>query len=242
MCHPWLAAGLTCLGVFFVARESAAFTRRRPTPDDVLRHGLLGSALRQWFRLWIAPLVDVAGSVGISADAVTVSQLVLSVVCGWAYGSGWMFIAGALVLLCGTLDVVDGELARRRGQAGPRGAFMDSVVDRYSEGAVFIGLAAYYRDAWVLWGVLAAWFGSLIVSYTRARAESLGVECRDGLLQRPERYIILGLGSIVSAAFAHLSCTFPSPHYVLAFSVLVVAILSNVTALQRMRGVLDHLP
>ncbi len=80
-------------------------------------------------------------------------------------------------------------------------------MDRYGESAVFAGLVAFYRDAWVLWGVLAAWAGGFLVSYTRARAESLGIECREGLLQRPERYVILG-GRLDGRARSsgHLAC------------------------------------
>src|SRR3972149_3600412 len=107
-----------------------------------------------------------------------------------------MFSAGWILVTSGTLDVVDGAIARKGGAASRRGAFIDSVVDRYGECAGFAGLAL--RGDWAFWVVLATIFGSLMVSYTRARAEGLGVECRVGLMQRAERYVVLGGGSIAS--------------------------------------------
>jgi phosphatidylglycerophosphate synthase len=162
-------------------------------------------------------------------------------VSGFAYAQGWMFTAGWILITSGTLDVLDGEMARTQGQAGPRGAFIDSVVDRYGESVVFAGLAAFYRDAWVLWGVLAAWAGAFLVSYTRARAESLGIACQEGLIQRPERYVILGGSSMVSAVVAHLACNPSQGHALVAAGICVLALLANATALQRARGALRRL-
>lgn len=178
---------------------------------------------------------------GITANGVTFSQLGASIVCGFAYAQGWMFTAGWILITSGTLDVLDGEMARTQGQAGPRGAFIDSVVDRYGESVVFAGLAAFYRDAWVLWGVLAAWAGAFLVSYTRARAESLGIACQEGLIQRPERYVILGGSSMVSAVVAHLACNPNQGHALVAAGICVLALLANATALQRARSALRRL-
>jgi CDP-diacylglycerol--glycerol-3-phosphate 3-phosphatidyltransferase len=152
-----------------------------------------------------------------------------------------MFTAGWMLIGSGTLDVLDGEMARRHGAEGPRGAFIDSVVDRYGEAAVFAGLVAFYRDVWVLWSVLAAWVGAFLVSYTRARAEGLGVECRGGLLQRPERYVILGGASMASAIALQFTCGARDRHTILAVGICVVAVLANLTALQRARATLRKL-
>ncbi|HUK63425.1 MAG TPA: CDP-alcohol phosphatidyltransferase family protein, partial [Dongiaceae bacterium] len=178
---------------------------------------------------------------GLTANGVTFSQLAASVVCGVAYAQGWMFTAGWMLLASGTLDILDGEMARRHGAAGPRGAFIDSVVDRYGEAAVFAGLVAFYRHDWVLWAVLAAWLGAFLVSYTRARAEGLGVECLGGLLQRPERYVLLGGASIASALAVQLTCGARDRHGILAAGVCVVAALANLTAVQRARATVRRL-
>ena len=233
MCRPWLAAGITCFVVVLLVRELAPLAGERGVSATVFASGLLGVRLRRWFRGRMVPVADLLLTIGITADGVTFSQLGTSIVCGVAYAHGWMFTAGWMLITCGTLDVLDGEMARRQGRAGSRGAFIDSVVDRYSEGAVFAGLVAFYRDAWMLWGVLAAWGGGFLVSYTRARAESLGIDCQEGLLQRPERYVILGGTSMVSAVTAHLTCNLGGRHLLVAAGVCVLACLSNLTALQR---------
>jgi phosphatidylinositol phosphate synthase len=240
MCHPWLAAGISCFIGVLLVRELGSLP---PGPDgaSTTDAGLLGTRLRLWYRGRLAPLADALLTWGLTANGVTFSQLAASVVCGVAYARGWMFTAGWMLLASGTLDILDGEMARRHGEAGPRGAFIDSVVDRYGEAAVFAGLAVFYRDEWVLWVVLAAWIGAFLVSYTRARAEGLGVECRGGLLQRPERYVTLGGASIVSALAVQLTCGARDRHAILAAGICVVAALANLTALQRARTTVHEL-
>jgi phosphatidylglycerophosphate synthase len=97
----------------------------------------------------MAPVADLFFTIGLTANGVTFSQLGTSIMCGIAYAHGWMFTAGWMLITCGTLDVLGGEMARRQGRAGPRGAFIDSVVDRYSEGAIFAGLVA--PGSWCPW-------------------------------------------------------------------------------------------
>jgi phosphatidylglycerophosphate synthase len=240
MCHPWLAAGVAGFLGVLVAREILPVLRHAEV-DAPLAHGLLGSALRAWFRDRIDPLVDALLNAGIRADWVTAVQLVISVLCGVAYARGWLFTGGWLLLSGGTLDVLDGAMARKRGAASARGAFVDSVVDRYGECAVFLGLAIHFRESWALWVVLAAAFGSFMVSYTRARGEGLGVECSVGLLQRPERYVIIGGGSIMGSLAAHLTCTSTAATVFLVAGVLAVATLANATAVQRAAAVVRQL-
>lgn len=242
MCHPWLAAGVTCFIGVELVRETLPVLLRGQSGTDGRASGFLGTALRKWFRRRIEPLVDAFVAAGLSANWVTGLQLAASVLCGLAYATGWIFTAGWALIACGTLDVVDGAIARKGGAAGPRGAFVDSVADRYGEFAVFTGLAVHFQNAWALWVVLAAFFGALMVSYTRARAEALGVDCRVGLMQRPERYVVLGGGSIVGSLTAHLACAPAARHGILLSSVMIVAVLANVTALQRAGFAVRRLP
>lgn len=240
MCHPWLAAGVAGFLGVLIAREIVPVVRRGDlgvSPGE----GLLGAALRAWFRERLEPLVDVLLAAGVHADWVTAVQLGVSGLCGVAYACGWLFTGGWLLLTAGTLDVLDGSMARKRGAAGARGAFVDSVVDRYGECAVFLGLAMHFRDGWALWAVLAAAFGAFMVSYTRARGEGLGVTCTLGLLQRPERYVIIGGGSLVGSVTAHLTCAPAAAYGVLVAGILVVATLANVTALQRATAIVRQL-
>ncbi|MDP2958534.1 MAG: CDP-alcohol phosphatidyltransferase family protein [Longimicrobiales bacterium] len=140
--------------------------------------------------------------------------------------------AGVLVLLGGVWDIFDGQVARVGGMASKFGSFYDSTLDRISEIVVFLGLLSLYNsygralgDVWMVYALFLAMGGSLMVSYTRARAEGLGLDCRVGLMQRPERVLLLGLGS--------LSFGLTWGGLVLNGAIVLVAVLTNVTAIQR---------
>jgi CDP-diacylglycerol---glycerol-3-phosphate 3-phosphatidyltransferase len=229
MCHPWLAAGVTAFIVVSVVRELRPVLAGAARGDAA--DGFLGPNVRAWFRGRIGPLADFFLDAGISPNGVTAFQLAVSALSSAAYATGWIFTAGWLLLVAGTLDVVDGTMARTRGATSRRGAFIDSVVDRYGEAAVFFGMAVYFRHDAALWIVLAAFFGAFMVSYTRARAEALGAECKVGLMQRPERYVTLGAGSLATVVCSHLACA-PVRGPLLA-SLALVAVLANLTAVQR---------
>jgi CDP-diacylglycerol--glycerol-3-phosphate 3-phosphatidyltransferase len=158
---------------------------------------------------------------------------------GVAYALGCIFIGGWLMLGCGVFDLLDGSLARRTAQVTRRGAFLDSVIDRYTEFFTLCGLGAFFYDSWMLWTIAFALLGSMMVSYTRARAEGLGVECQGGLMQRGERYVLLGIGSFLSTVENHLLCH--PRHLVLIFSLILLAVLTNVTAFSRARSVVSAL-
>ena len=138
--------------------------------------------------------------------------------------------AGVVLIFAGTFDILDGALARSSGRAYPYGAFLDSTLDRYSEGAIYIGLAAYFAGTsgplqrWLLLATVAALAGSFLVSYVRARAQSLGFTCESGIFARPERVVATVVGLI-----------FGGP--VLYIVVFMLAILTNLTALQRIHEV-----
>ena len=240
MCHPWLAAGVAGFIGVLVVRELVPAVRHGDG-EPLLDRGLLGVGLRTWFRTRIDPLVDALLALGIHPDAITAVQLGVSVLCGLAYAAGWLFTAGWLLLTGGSLDVLDGAMARKVGVASPRGAFVDSVTDRYGEGVVFLGLAAHFRDEWGLYAVLAAAFGAFMVSYTRARGESLGASCSGGMLQRPERYVLIGGGSLIGSLGAHVACAPASASAVLVAGIIAVAALANATALQRAAAIVRQL-
>ena len=139
--------------------------------------------------------------VGISADQLTVLGLVLSAACAVAIGNGWLFVGWCLLAASAVPDVLDGAVAKASGTASPRGAFFDSVVDRVSDTLVLGGLAWYLASTHsphmaIL--PLAIVGASNLVSYERARAESLGFSARGGLMERAERMIAIGLGLLFS--------------------------------------------
>ena len=220
----WLALrGLARVPAAETARESGA--------------PLVGPRVRAWYKGLLAPFEEALIAARVHPDALTWAQLGVSGLAGAAFWAGWMFVAGWLTILAGTLDILDGGVARRGGIASPRGALVDSLVDRYAEFATFVGLGAFFRDSWLLLAVAVAAFGSLMVSYTRARAEGLGIELRLGSAQRPERYVILGFGAWLSDLVAHLTCGLSGrpTHVVLATAVVLLALLSVWTAVERTR-------
>ena len=147
-------------------------------------------------------------------------------------GAGVLFFlekplwAGILIVICGLFDILDGKVALGSNQKSLFGAIFDSTLDRYSEFFIYLGLALHFRNHWALWLTFFSILGSTMVSYTRARAEGLGIECKIGLMQRAERMVFLSLGSIVGAAFQILN---PVMIGVLA----IIAVISNITAFQR---------
>jgi CDP-diacylglycerol--glycerol-3-phosphate 3-phosphatidyltransferase len=134
--------------------------------------------------------------VGISADQITLLGLAASVACGLVIASGRLGWGAFFLALSGLTDVLDGAVAKSGGTAGPRGAFFDSVCDRVSDGVVLAGAAWYYagRDPHLAVLAFAVAMLSLLVSYERSRAESLGFNGKGGLMERAERMVVLGLG------------------------------------------------
>ena len=138
----------------------------------------------------------------INPNALTFIGLLINIGCGVLYGYGMFFKAGLLMILANVFDMLDGQVARLRGRVTRFGAFFDSVIDRYSDIRVYVGIMVFYaRDTEkhstlvvALTGL--ALVGSVMVSYSRARAESLDIACKVGFLERPERVVLLIIGSL----------------------------------------------
>jgi CDP-diacylglycerol--glycerol-3-phosphate 3-phosphatidyltransferase len=149
-------------------------------------------------------------------------------------------VLGIMIFLVGgMMDTLDGRVARESGLASKFGSFYDSTLDRISEIAVYFSLYAYFRPLpnfwWVGYVVILAMVGSLMVSYTRARAEALGIECTVGLMQRPERVVALGVGGLLVALVRLVD---PALQYTpLLIAIGLIAILANLTAVERIYSV-----
>jgi len=238
LCRPGTALiGLAVLAGSVVLAVRAI--RRTPVPAET-RDGagaVFGPQVRVWYRERIEPFEIALERAGVSPDALTYAQLGVSILAGGAFWAGCLFLGGVLTCLAGTLDVLDGGLARRTGAASPRGAFVDSVVDRWAEAATFVGIGAYFRDDWVVLVVVAAAFCSQMVSYVRARAEALGVTMTVGAVQRPERYVLLGFGAGLSGVASHVTCAvFGRPQdVILVIALVALAGVSAWTAVERTR-------
>ncbi len=147
-------------------------------------------------------------------------------------GAGLLFAlnipvwAAVLIIISGISDVVDGKVAAQAKKKSLYGAIFDSTLDRYSEFFIYLGLAVYFRNRWPLWVLFFTFLGSTMVSYTRARAEGLGIECRVGFMQRAERMLLLILGALIGSIFKVFD---PAMIVVL----MAIAIISNFTAFER---------
>jgi phosphatidylinositol phosphate synthase len=231
------ALALTVFGfIAAIAVFSIGGYMRRPN-DQAQVHGsaILGPGIRGWYFENLAPIEEFCIRWRIEPAYLSYAQLVGGLFVALCYARGMLTTAGWLVLFTGTLDIVDGRVARRTSGGSARGAFLDSVIDRYTDSLAYLGLAVFFRDTWVLWAVLFALIGGLIVSYARARGEGLGTQCRVGLLQRPERYVILGFGTIFGSLLEHLTGPLLlGQHYSLVvFTIVFLALLVNFTAVQR---------
>ena len=205
----------------------------RGTEDTTGRGGsfFLGYWVRNWFYWFSRPMVRVSVAAGLSPFFFNAIALVFGLASLVFYAYGRLPAAGWMILLSGFADIMDGEVARGRGLANPAGAFIDSTLDRFSEFAAFIGLAVFFESSWADLSVIVALGGSLLVSYTRARGESLGVLCKGGTMQRAERILLLGIGSIVDPALS--GALGKETGFVIAVIVAVIALGTVGTAVYR---------
>ncbi len=159
---------------------------------------VLGGFARSWFYWFVRPVERLSLALGLGPLFFNLLGVAFGVVAAACFATGRINLGGWAVLLGGIADILDGRIARALGVANRRGAFLDSTLDRFAEFAAFVGLALLFRGsptALVL--VVTALGGSLMVSYARARGESVGVECKLGVMQRAERLLLLGFGAIL---------------------------------------------
>ncbi|MBU2498682.1 MAG: CDP-alcohol phosphatidyltransferase family protein [Proteobacteria bacterium] len=198
----------------------------------------------------IEPVGNFFARAGVHPNILSISGLILSLLAGLLYSQGSFFWAAWVVVLAGTCDTLDGHIARQNNKHSSFGAFFDSTLDRYSDMFLFIGLAyhfsggqtflGFYENStkpetspWTVLVIIMAVAGSFMVSYTRARAEGLGLECKKGLMQRPERITLLIIGSLLGVIPVIGSL-------LLRLSLLVLAVSTNLTAIYRIIMVRRH--
>jgi len=190
------------------------------------------------FMTIVSPIGNLLESTHVHPHAVTIAGLVFSIIAGLLFWKGFFVLAGIAIVVSGACDVLDGRLARRTRTMTPFGAIFDSTVDRYSEIAVFMGIMAFFDNILISGLIILAITGSLLTSYTRARAEGLGIECKIGLMQRPERITFLATAAVLGAPFDSL---FETKHFLIKVALVGIAVLANVTAIQRVLHVRKNL-
>ena len=184
---------------------------------DTSISGLLGTG-GSWI---LGSIVNLLAALRVKPNILTLIGLFINVFAAILFANGMFTWAGLVVLFAGIFDMVDGEVARRTGHVTRFGAFFDSVIDRYSDMILFFGLVVWYAklDRIFYAGlVVISLIGSIMTSYTRARAESLIPACKVGFLERPERIVLMIIGALTNRMGA---------------AMWVMAILSNWTVSQR---------
>lgn len=186
----------------------------------------------------IDPLINGMIKIGLTPNLITTIGFILNLVatamiiyaafscdCGDTALIGW---SGGVILFAGLFDMMDGRLARKGNMSSTFGALLDSTLDRYSELFTLFGITVYLlHTGWFWSGVITfiAMVGSIMVSYVRARAEGLDIECKVGLMQRPERVVLTALGAIF--------CGVADNVWVLVVPMIIIAVLANTTAFWR---------
>ncbi|MGB9595405.1 MAG: CDP-alcohol phosphatidyltransferase family protein [Candidatus Poribacteria bacterium] len=191
------------------------------------------ATLRKWTSHITEPIANLIASIGVTANMLTIIGLIFGIAAGVCIALGRLKLAGILILIGGSFDMMDGAVARATNKSTPFGALLDSVVDRYSEGIIFLGLAIYFgmegniKDR--VFGLIPTCLGlisAFLVSYVRARAEGLQIDCKVGLMQRPERVLLLAGGVLLrNVPIANIS--------ILILALWILVILSHFTILQR---------
>lgn len=187
----------------------------------------------------INPIIEGMIKMGITPNMVTTIGFIGNVIAAFLFihasqltpqsmGFSWIGWGGAILLFSGLFDMMDGRLARLGNMSTTFGAFWDSTLDRYSELFSLFGITLYLMTVSEIWaGVITflALVGSIMVSYVRARAEGLGIECKVGLMQRPERVVVTALAAIITGMTSNL--------WWLIGGMTLIAVLANITAFWR---------
>ncbi|HEY9165392.1 MAG TPA: CDP-alcohol phosphatidyltransferase family protein [Candidatus Kryptonia bacterium] len=211
------------------------------------------SLIPEWletkFKAILEPLARWLGARNANPNWLTTLGFLMSIYAAREIAVGELEIGGILVLISGLFDTIDGAVARKTGRVTRYGAVYDSTIDRYSEVTVFFGLGFYLVGHHFYLTSIAAFFaigGSIMVSYIRARAETLGFKANVGLARRQERVVILGAGLVLNVFddfFERifrplidnaLGKGFQHPPFLLAVSIVLLALLTNITAVQRL--------
>lgn len=183
-------------------------------------------AVQHSARRVLDPVVNLLASLGVSPMLVSAFGLVFSIWGAVVVARGSLLGGGVFLLIAGLCDVLDGDLARRLGRASDFGAFIDSLLDRVSEFAYYGGILMFvFRDrndvpVYEPVVILLALMGSILTSYARARAEGLGIECKVGVMERPERIVLLAIGLFAGYKF-------------LMAVMILLAITTHITVVQR---------
>jgi CDP-diacylglycerol--glycerol-3-phosphate 3-phosphatidyltransferase len=189
---------------------------------------MLSNLVRRRAQAFLNSIALALNALGLSPNALTLIGFGAMCLIGLILANGYMALGGVLIVVAGIFDALDGSLARLTNRVSKFGAFLDSTTDRFAEGAIFLGIMFWYLQhgmTFVAYLIYLTLLGSLMVSYARARAEGIGVECKEGMMTRFERISLLVIGLVLTAVFGD------TPILVV---LAILAIFTNLTAVQRM--------
>ena len=193
-----------------------------PSPTDYVKKGFLRA---------IDPAVGLLARHNVNPNTITTVGTLLTIAAGVVYATGHIMTAGWLMSVTAVFDVIDGQVARRTGRSTVFGAFYDSTLDRVADGALMAGLTVFYmtspthHNIYMVVVCLVGIIGTFLVSYTRARAESLGIDAKVGVMQRPERIILLSAPQALFGLFLN--------GWVLMGIIILLSVTAWITAVQR---------
>ncbi len=230
-------------------------SKKRPkTPDIEERHSsiILNKWIREYWMWLLSPIYNFFIYFNISPNAISIMGSIIAMFAGVAFAIGHFGLAGWLMVVGASFDFFDGRVARATGRCTEAGSFIDSCLDRVSEGLTITGIAFFYRDSFIFWIVMLAYLGSMLTSYSKAKGETMGIDYSGGMMQRPERIAYLGAGGILAPVFAYLLFPFFHSHfpgltilglvgYVYLIPLSFVTLLSNVAAIKRIINIMKLL-
>lgn len=232
---PLIALVVFLLATMAVFAARCATVGRPRTPYIEARNA--APLWKWWMEWWVwlwGPVERACLKLGITPNSITIASTVLTAAAAALLSTGRLSIGGWLYLFAASLDLVDGRVARAQGSSSKAGAFLDSTLDRVAELFVFAALSVYFRNGVALYAVLAAAGSSFVVSYARARGESLGVgaEVKWGGMQRAERVVLTGL----PCALAPISDAVFGPtggDVLVGAALAILAVVTTLSAVQR---------
>lgn len=204
---------------------------------------ILGREVKLLWLMLIKPIEDYLIGKRCHPNALTFTTLIVSAFTGLLFSFGWVFLAGVFLLAGSTADIFDGRLARAMGVSSARGEFLDSSVDRVAELLIYLGIMSHLSDTVFIYVILLVVGSSVFVSYLRARAEALGIDCAVGVMQRTERVVYLGVASLLNFAADALmrAAGFGGEDYGLKIALVILLVFSSYTAFERVRHIIKKI-
>jgi len=176
-----------------IPEEVLERSKNQAAPDS---SKILGLGFKTWWLLLLRPIEDYLIKIKIHPNVLTITTLIVSILVGLMFHFGLIFMGGILLLSGSTFDIFDGRVARAQGLSSQSGAFFDSCLDRIAEAFIYLGILSYFQDSYFALITFLILGSTTMVSYTKARAEGLNINCDVGMMQRTERVVYLGVFSV----------------------------------------------